>query len=154
MNQLKKKEPIHKLALLGIGTNKGNRKKNIVKALKLLTGSKKIKFLKISKILRNRPKEGIKGGYFLNGVLKIQTSLSPLKLLKLCKSIEKKLGRVETKDKKKRSREIDLDILFYGNKIINTKDLVVPHPRLYQRDFVLIPLAEIEPGLIYPLHPN
>lgn len=144
---------------LGIGTNKGKRKKNIANAIKLLSENKNLKILKISKMLKNPPREGIKSGYFLNGAIKIQTSLQPLQLLKLCKNIEKQLGReisYEAKGIKKKeprkyfSRTIDLDILFYGNKIMKSKLLVIPHPRLEKRDFVLIPLIEVAKNLKHP----
>lgn len=140
-----------KTVLLGIGTNKGNRKKNISLAIKLLSENKEIKLLKISKMLKNPPQEGIKSGYFLNGAIKLLTTLSSNGLLRLCKGIEKKQGRIQSKDKKKKSRTIDLDILFYGNKIIKTKELLIPHPLLHKRYFVMIPLLEIAPNFIHPV---
>lgn len=151
------------IVFLGIGTNKGIRKKNILNALKLLSENKNLKILKISKMLKNPPREGIKSGYFLNGAIKIETSLKPLELLRFCKSIEKKLGRkIGPLDyrtmglKKKRirkyfSRTIDLDILFYGNKIMKSKTLTIPHPRIEKRDFVLIPLSEVAKDYKHPV---
>ena len=146
-------------AFLGIGTNKGDRLKNISLALKLLIENKEVKLLKVSPMLKNPPQEGIKNGYFLNGAIKLLTSLTPLELLRLCKKIERRLGRrqkQETRDKKqekqiKKPRTIDLDILFYGNKIIKTKNLKIPHPRLHRRSFVLKPLNEIAPYFVHPL---
>ncbi len=148
---MKKRSTIYKstIAYLGIGTNKGNRKRNIQNALKLLNKNKKIKVIKVSKLLKNPPQEGIKSGYFLNGALKIKTSLPPLKLLKTCKDIEKKLGRPISK--KKKSRIIDLDILLFGNKVLNTQILKIPHPRLTRRYFVLIPLIDLNKDLIHPV---
>ena len=137
---------------LGIGTNKGKRIKNIAAAINLLSEIKEIKLLKVSKMLKNPPQEGIKTGYFLNGAIKIQTSLEPVELLKLCKQIEKKLGRTETRKLgKKISRVIDLDILFYGTKIVNKKNLTIPHPMIEKRYFVLIPLIEIGKDFKHPL---
>ena len=117
-----------KTAYLGIGTNKGNREINISNAIKLLSEVKEVKILKVSRMLKNPPQEGIKNGYFLNGAIKILTSLTSFELLKVCKRIEGKLGRRggegETGRRgKKRSRIIDLDILFYENKIIDTKEI-------------------------------
>lgn len=155
------KEPI--IVFLGIGTNKGNRKKNISNAIELLSKNKKVKVLKTSKMLKNPPREGIKSGYFLNGAIKIETSLKPIELLRFCKTIEKKLGReirpldYKTMGLKKNrvrkyfSRTIDLDILFYGNKVIKSKNLTVPHPRIEKRDFVLIPFGEIAGDLRHPI---
>ena len=151
LNNLKQeKEQV--LAYIGIGTNKGNREINISNALKLLSEIKEIKVLKVSKMLKNPPQEGIKTGYFLNGAIKLRTSLAPLELLKVCKEIEERQGRKESrKQGKKTSRVIDLDILFYGDKVIETKELIIPHPMTEKRYFVLIPLMEIEKDFMHPV---
>jgi 2-amino-4-hydroxy-6-hydroxymethyldihydropteridine diphosphokinase len=86
---------------------------------------------------------------FLNLAARIQTRLAPLELLSLTKGIEAKLGRV--KDKPNSPRPIDIDILFYGDQVIKNRQLTVPHPRLTERAFVLVPLAEIAPKLIHPV---
>ena len=145
-----------KTAYLGIGTNKGIREKNISNAIKLLSNTKGIKLLKISKMLKNPPQEGVKNGYFLNGAIKLLTSLTPFELLKECKRIERKLGRrgrdgERGRQKKKRSRVIDLDILFYGNESIDIKELTVPHPMIEKRYFVLVPLMEIGEKFVHPV---
>lgn len=148
-----------KKVFLGIGTNKGDKEKNILLALKLLQENKQIKVLKVSKILKNPPQEGIKSGYFLNGAIKLLTSLNPFELLKVCKAVERKLGRRITKCRngetaKRRimkSRTIDLDILFYGNEVISTDKLTIPHPMLHKRYFVLIPLMEIGKQIVHPV---
>lgn len=134
---------------IAIGTNKGNREKNIRDALKLLKENKNIKILKVSSMLNNPPQEGIKSGYFLNGVIKLKTSLTPLQVLRTCKDIERILGR--TMGQKKKPRIIDLDILFYENKILRTPKFTIPHPMLHKRYFVLIPLVEIAPGFHHPI---
>lgn len=170
------------IVYIGIGANKGNRKRNINFAVKLLSKHPKIKVLKVSSLLKNPPQEGIKNGYFLNGVLKLTTSLKPIELLKYTNEIEKKLGRKvkssglraenleHTKvprqwtsrhqDLKtsrpqdiltKTSRTIDLDILFYDDKVIKTKTLIIPHPKLHLRYFVLIPLFEIAKNFKHPI---
>ena len=161
-----------KTVYLGIGTNKGNREVNISNAIKLLSEVKETKILKVSKLLKNPPQEGIKNGYFLNGAIKLLTSLTPLELLKVCKKIEEKLGRrcdsslvnrsssVTTHDTRytihdtrntiHKSRVIDLDILFYGDEIIDTKELTVPHIMIEKRYFVLIPLMEIAEKFVHP----
>ena len=130
---------------LGIGTNLGDRERNL---------------------RRNHgiePKDGdpqgisvyqpLPWGYldqpaFLNQVIEAQTDLSSLNLLGFLKETEKLLGRQA--NFRYGPRLIDLDILFYGNRIIQTPRLQVPHPRLTQRAFVLIPLAEIAPGFVHP----
>ncbi|OGI19431.1 MAG: 2-amino-4-hydroxy-6-hydroxymethyldihydropteridine diphosphokinase [Candidatus Melainabacteria bacterium RIFCSPHIGHO2_02_FULL_34_12] len=144
-------------AFLGIGTNKGNREKNIDHAIKLLGFNKDIKIIKVSKLLKNPPQEGIKNGYFLNGAIKVRTSLDPIELLNYCKKTEVRLGR-RNKIKKNnhakkinKPRIIDLDLLFYENKIIETDELQIPHLRLHKRYFVMIPLLELEPEFIHPV---
>ena len=145
-----------KTIYLGIGTNKGNREINVSNALKLLSNTKGIKLLKISKMLKNLPQEGIRSGYFLNGAIKLLTSLTPFELLRVCKSIERKLGRNRSsqltgRSSKKKSRVIDLDILFYRDEIINTKELIIPHSMIEKRYFVLIPLMEIGEKFVHPV---
>lgn len=141
-----------KTAFLGIGTNKGIREKNIALATKLLSENKNIQVIKVSNMFKNPPQEGVKSGYFLNGVLKIRTNLSPEKLRTACKKIEKVMGREQTKSKnKKTSRIIDLDILFYENQIIHSSNLTIPHPMLHKRNFVLIPLLEIGRNIKHPI---
>lgn len=127
---------------LGIGSNLGNREKNIRLALQEVRAMGKTKIVKLSKIIETRPAGGPRGqGNFLNAALKIKTNLAPLSLLKELQHIEKKLGRVKTV--RWGPRKIDLDILFYGEKIINRKELKVPHPKVFERDFVIKPLCEV-----------
>ncbi|MDD5687739.1 MAG: 2-amino-4-hydroxy-6-hydroxymethyldihydropteridine diphosphokinase [Elusimicrobia bacterium] len=127
---------------LGLGSNKGYRKRNILKAIELLKKSGQ-KVLKTSSIYETKPYGYRKQKKFLNAVIKLKTVLSPGYFLNLCKRIEKEIGR--KKSFRWGPREIDLDILFFDNKIIKSKKLTIPHKDLYNRDFVLIPLSEIEP---------
>ncbi|MCX7706068.1 MAG: 2-amino-4-hydroxy-6-hydroxymethyldihydropteridine diphosphokinase [bacterium] len=133
--------------MISIGSNLGNRKKNIEIALQNLT--ERIHLIKVSSMYKTPPQEGVKGGWFLNGVIMGQTSLSPLKLLKFLQSIEQKLGR-PMRHKKNSERTIDLDILFYGDKIIRRKNLLIPHPKLPNREFVLKGLMQINPEFVHP----
>ncbi|MEW6170356.1 MAG: 2-amino-4-hydroxy-6-hydroxymethyldihydropteridine diphosphokinase [Candidatus Omnitrophota bacterium] len=128
---------------LGIGSNLGRRQINIKKAIELLKQLPNTKLTKISKLIETRPVGGPKQRKFLNAAIEIKTSLKPLILLKALKKIEKDLGRVKTI--KNGPRVIDLDILFYNEKNIHEKNLIIPHPRMFQRDFVLKPLGEIIP---------
>lgn len=89
---------------------------------------------------------------FLNQVVVFETSLSPCNFLKHCLKIEEQLGRIRQNNSPRyTSRPIDIDILFYDSQILNTPDLIIPHPRLCERNFVLIPLAEILPDFIHPV---
>jgi len=130
---------------LGIGSNLGNRKQNINKALALLEENK-IKVKKVSHIIETEPVGGPKQDKFLNAALQAETILKPRQLLNKLKEIEKKLGRRRTT--RFGPRTIDLDILLYDNLKVKTKDLTVPHLRMFEREFVLKPLNEIAPNLV------
>jgi dihydroneopterin aldolase/2-amino-4-hydroxy-6-hydroxymethyldihydropteridine diphosphokinase len=127
---------------LALGSNLGSRRENIKSALEEIKLLKSTKVLKSSKIIDSIPLGGPKGqGKFLNAALKISTGLSPFMLLKRLKMIEKELGRAKTV--RNGPRVIDIDILLYGDKVIRTKRLCVPHPRMFKRDFVIQPLSEV-----------
>lgn len=127
---------------LGIGSNLGPRRKNIKSAIERLDALKSTKVIKASRLMESAPVGGPPGqGKFLNGALKIKTSLSPRMLLKALKGIESELGR--KKGVRNGPRVIDLDILFYAERVIKARGLEIPHPKLFERDFVLKPLAEV-----------
>lgn len=127
---------------IGIGSNLGNRQENIKLAVKKINALEDTKVIKLSRLIETKPVGGpSRQSRFLNAVLKIKTNLTPQRLLKKLKKIEQALGRVKTVPNGPRT--IDLDILLYGDKIINTKKLVIPHPRMFERDFVMRPLLEI-----------
>lgn len=127
---------------LGIGSNLGDRRKNIELAIGKIKSLEGTQIAKISKLIETVPEGGPAAqGKFLNGALKLATKLSPPVLLKNLKKIEKELGRLRSV--RYGARTIDLDILFYGDKVINRKDLKVPHPKVFQRAFVVGPLLEV-----------
>ncbi len=132
---------------LGLGSNLGNRQDNLNRALDFL--SQRLRIGKVSSIYDTEPVGSINQPRFLNLVCQVYTSLTPVGLLALAKGIESKLGRVPAKSNA--SRPIDIDILFYGDQVIETPELIIPHPRLAERAFVLIPLAEIVPELVHPV---
>ena len=132
---------------IALGTNLGNRKKNLSDALAAL--SKELTLVKQSSIYETEPWGYLNQPRFLNMVAETDTSLLPQALLSYLKDIETQMGRQETF--KNGPRIIDLDILFYGDRIINTKELVIPHPRIQERGFVLVPLNEIAKGFIHPV---
>ncbi|MCK5494339.1 MAG: 2-amino-4-hydroxy-6-hydroxymethyldihydropteridine diphosphokinase [Candidatus Omnitrophica bacterium] len=130
---------------IALGTNLGDRKKNIQEAL---SGLEKIEGLvvdKVSDFIETEPVD-CPGSNFLNGVIKVTTFLSPKKILEELFGIEQSLGR--KREFKNAPRTIDLDILLYDDKIINEPYLKVPHPLMMQRKFVMSPLLEIEPEII------
>ncbi|MFN3739075.1 MAG: 2-amino-4-hydroxy-6-hydroxymethyldihydropteridine diphosphokinase [Thermodesulfovibrionales bacterium] len=133
---------------IGIGSNIGNREKNCLEAIRLME-EKGIKVIKRSSLYETEP-WGVKDQpMFINMVIEAETEYAPAELLNLLKSIERAMGRTETK--RWGPRIIDLDILFYNNLILNTPELRIPHPYIHERDFVLKPLSEIAPELEHPV---
>lgn len=135
------------IVYLGLGTNLGNRKKSLHRALELLSQHALIE--KVSSIYETEPVGYKEEPLFLNAVCRISTELAPEPLLKLAKKIETELGRKPAFPNA--PRPIDIDILFYDDEIVTDEDLTVPHLKLAERAFVLVPLAEIAPGLVHPV---
>lgn len=131
---------------IGLGSNKGDRMDYLNKAVDFIE-QKGNKIIRKSSVLETES-WGFKSTPFLNQVILIETNLSPFQLLEQFQLIEKELGR-NKKSKQRGSqveyhdRTIDIDILLYGNQIINNKDLNIPHPEMQKRDFVMIPFQEI-----------
>ena len=132
---------------LGLGSNMGNRQDNLDRALDLL--SQRLRIGEVSSIYDTEPIGNVNQPRFLNLVCQVYTRLAPRELLALAKGIELKLGRALGKSNA--PRPIDIDILFYGDLVIETPELVIPHPRLTERAFVLVPLTEIAPDLVHPV---
>lgn len=134
-------------AYLSLGSNLGNRRDNLEKALALL--SQRLQVRKVSAIYDTEPVDNVNQPRFLNLVCQVETSLPPPALLALAKGIEAGLGRAPASHNQ--PRPIDIDILFYGDQVITTPELVIPHPKLTERAFVLVPLAEIASDLVHPV---
>ncbi|MBA7654523.1 Bifunctional folate synthesis protein [subsurface metagenome] len=134
-------------AYLGLGSNLGNRRDNLDKALDFL--SQRLQLQKTSSVYDTEPVGNTNQPRFLNQVCQVSTGLEPMALLTLVKGIESKLGRLPSASNL--PRPIDIDILLYGERVMETPGLVIPHPRLTERAFVLIPLAEIAPDLVHPV---
>ena len=137
-------EPV--TAYLGLGSNLGDRQANLDRALALL--SERLRLVKISSIYDSEPVGDIEQPRFLNLVCEASTLLPPEGLLTLAKGIEIRMGRVGPTGA---PRIIDIDVLFYDDQVIDTPELTIPHPRLHQRAFVLVPLYEIAPDLVHPV---
>ena len=142
-------ENLAKSAYLAIGSNLGNKIKNIEIA-KFELEKYRIKILKSSSNYTSKSWPDSSMPDYINIIIKIKTSLAPLTLLKICNLIELKLGRTRTK--KNAPRTCDIDIIDYDQKIINEKNsqLILPHPRMNTRNFVLLPLFEIEKTWKHP----
>ena len=133
---------------LSIGSNKGNRYSFIKEALRLIR--KDIgKVILMSKIYETKS-WGFQSDDFLNICIMIKSDLLPAELLNKLKNIEHKIGRIGNSNEIS-AREIDIDILFYSDKILDHKDLIIPHPRLHLRNFVLYPLNDIASDFIHPI---
>jgi 2-amino-4-hydroxy-6-hydroxymethyldihydropteridine diphosphokinase len=136
------------LCHIGLGSNLGDRKRHIEEAIAFLQSCGRVK--KKSALYETSPVDMPAAGLFLNMVLGLETALAPRELLAECKKYEASQGR-DLRDSHNRSRRIDIDILLAGDLVMDTPELTVPHPRLCERGFVLVPLFEIAPKLVHPL---
>ena len=126
---------------IGIGSNLGNRQAYIDSAIDELRNNKNMRLKRASSIYETEPASDIPQGAFLNGVLEIETGLAPKALLKELNAVEERLGRKRAL--RNGPRTIDLDILYYGDQMIAESDLVIPHPGIKEREFVLRGLREL-----------
>lgn len=138
------------LVYLGLGTNIGNKRKNMVTAAALLA-ERAGDVLSLSSFYETEPWGFASENTFLNAALELETDCSPMELLRLTQQIEREMGRTQKSDGSYHDRIIDIDILLYGNEVVHHEDLVVPHPLMQQRLFVMQPLAEIAPSLVHPI---
>lgn len=138
------------LVYLGLGTNIGNKRKNMVTAAALLA-ERAGDVLSLSSFYETEPWGFASENTFLNAALELETACSPMELLHLTQQIEREMGRTQKSDGSYHDRIIDIDILLYGNEVVHHEDLVVPHPLMQQRLFVMQPLAEIAPSLVHPI---
>lgn len=133
-------------AYLGLGSNLGQREENLCRALALL--SQRVSLEAVSSVYETEPVGYKEQPLFLNLVCRVSTELPPEDLLHLAKDVEARMGRVVSFVDA--PRPVDIDILFYDDRVIDTENLTIPHPRLRDRAFVLIPLAEIASELVHP----
>ncbi len=136
-------------AYLGLGSNLSDRRANIDDAIRRLGETEGIRVTKVSSMYDTKPVGGPPQPNYLNAACEIETELPPHELLRSALALEDAMGR--TREVHWGPRNIDIDILLYGDVIIHDDELTVPHPRLPQREFVLRPLAEIAPSLLHPL---
>lgn len=137
------------IAYIGLGSNIGDREYQLNRALELLKSAEKVEVTTVSSFYNTAPVGYEQQPDFLNAVVEIMTTLSADDLLELCSKIEKELKRERII--RWGPRTIDLDILLFGNSVINEKDLVIPHPRMHERKFVMEPLNEIAPFVMHPV---
>ncbi|CAM1334769.1 2-amino-4-hydroxy-6-hydroxymethyldihydropteridine diphosphokinase [Tenacibaculum aestuariivivum] len=138
-----------KTTYLSIGTNEGNRFKNLQNAVNLIAS--KVGTIKKIASIYETPSLGFKGAYFYNTCIKVTTFLSPENLIEKLLAIESDLGRARKNKNGYADRIIDLDIILFDNEVIFTKNLIIPHPRMLDRKFVLVPLVEIANNIVHPI---
>lgn len=135
-------------AFLGLGSNKGDRRKYLKKSVEEIHFNNVCRVVNYSSVYETKPLGNINQNNFLNCVVCMLTDFEPVDLFNFIKETERKLGR--SKSEKWGPREIDIDLLFYNDFILSSKNLIIPHRGIIHRDFVLIPILEIEPEFIHP----
>ena len=138
-------------ACIGLGSNLGDRRKNILQAWSRLGENKWIDPLALSSPYESEPVGMESTSWFINAVGSFLTSLQPRELLTEMLKVEASLGRKRSQDSCFEDRTIDLDLLYWDEMISNDLDLILPHPEIARRLFVLVPLVEIEPDLLHPV---
>ena len=136
---------------IGFGSNLGDRQDFCDRAVTLMGLLPQSRVVAVSSYYETQPvdPEGILGSlWFFNGVVKLETQLAPIHLWEICRETERALGRDE--ENRSGPRTIDLDLLFYGQQLLNQSGLIIPHPRLHLRRFVLEPLVELDPSWNHP----
>lgn len=136
-------------AYIAIGSNMGDKENNLQSGIELINSSQVAKVVKVSKFYETKPVGYLEQDSFLNGALEIKTFLTPSKLIKFLLEKEKDLKRERII--KWGPRTIDLDVLLYDNLITSDEDIIIPHPRMHERLFVLKPLSDIAPYVVHPI---
>ena len=138
------------IAYLGLGTNIVNKRRNMITAAALLA-ERVGDILALSGFYETEPWGFESENFFLNAAVKLKTSFSPLEVLQITQQIEKELGRTEKSNGVYHDRIIDIDILLYGDEVLQIPELTLPHPLMHERKFVMDPLAEIAPFVVHPV---
>jgi len=126
------------ITTLSFGSNQGERESNILRAVKAINDFKKCRLIRLSSLYETEPVGIGYSGTFINSAAVFSTSIKPLELLNLCKKLERDFGR-----KKSGDRLLDIDIILFGNVVMKTAELTIPHPRFCERSFVIVPMFEI-----------
>jgi len=133
---------------LSLGSNIGDRAWHVARALELLA-TRGVRVVKLSALYETEPVEMRAQDWFLNGVVEVETDFSPQQLMQILLEIERTMGRERVTPKG--PRIIDMDILLYGSAVVREAQLGIPHPRMAERRFVLVPFAEIAPDAVHPI---
>ena len=138
-----------KTVFIGCGSNLGHKQRNILNAIALINTKPSTSVSRCSSMYPTSPLSDRSQPEYLNGIIEIETALNPFELLKALQDIEKELGR--EKDGKWMSRTIDLDIIFYGNEVVDSSELTIPHKQMHLRSFVLDGMCQLEPEMQHPV---
>ena len=138
------------LAAIALGSNLGDRAANLRESLDALDRAAQIRVDRVSEMIETEPVGVTDQPKFLNAAALVHTTLGPLELLRTCHAIERALGRDRGLERRWGPRTIDLDLLLYGDWMGDSEGLTVPHPRMAERVFVLLPLSFIAPGMVIP----
>ena len=133
---------------MGLGSNLGDRLANLQRAVELLAARPGLRVERSSRVYETEPVGGPPQPEYLNAVVEVQSTLSPHDLLAACMDVEQRMGRVRAE--RWGPRIIDIDVLTYDEEEVDEPDLVVPHPRMHERAFVLVPLLELDPDPLIP----
>jgi len=137
------------IAYIGLGANLGEPRRQLEEALRLLAQAEEVEVVKVSTFYLNPPLGPPEQPWYVNAVAQVRTRLAPEELLRVLRRVEEALGRV--RGERWGPRLLDLDLLLYGGEVLSAGELVVPHPELHRRAFVLVPLAEIAPEAYHPV---
>ncbi|HTZ41398.1 MAG TPA: 2-amino-4-hydroxy-6-hydroxymethyldihydropteridine diphosphokinase [Syntrophales bacterium] len=137
------------ISYLGIGSNLGDPVQQCRDALREISSLKNVQLLRRSSLYRTQPVGTVAQDWFANGVAEVRTTFTAVQFFKATQWVEQALGRV--KSEKWGPRTIDVDLLLHGQEILDTADLVIPHPEMHKRRFVLVPMNEVAPYVIHPI---
>ena len=137
-------------AYISIGSNMGDRVLNCRRAITFLEESGSVRVLQQSLFYLTEPVDYLDQGWFINAAVQIETQLDPFQLLAALKMVEARVGRTSSSIRFG-PRVLDMDIIFYGDRVMETPNLVVPHPRMHNRCFILTPLCDIDPDIVHPV---
>ena len=135
---------------IGIGSNEGDRLQHLSHAIRAIGAINGVQLVQMATIIETEPVGGPPQGPYLNTVIEIETTVSPLALLTQLQEIERQLGRLPS-PQRWAPRPIDLDLLLYDDQIVELPQLSIPHPRMHERRFVLEPLAQVAPEIVHPV---
>ncbi|MFZ5568979.1 MAG: 2-amino-4-hydroxy-6-hydroxymethyldihydropteridine diphosphokinase [Thermodesulfobacteriota bacterium] len=142
--------PDNHTAYVSFGSNMGDRETNCRRGVEALSRTRGVAVMKRSPLYQTSPVDFLDQGWFVNGALKLKTALTPFELLRALKEIERFVGR-EKPLVRFGPRVLDMDIVLYGAEVVHSPELVIPHPRMHKRSFVLQPLCDIDADIIHPV---